>query len=164
MMVAVLDFDNDLLGLFADPDPSDDWDATGGTADVTLAYTGTNWSTAARFGSGGTGQATWDNLVVATTPEEVGLLGQVAPTAPEIIDVVRDAESGNLTITWTSVVGVEYFVEGSDSLAEGNWEELNDSHPPGGATGTETSLTLLSGSDFPADAQRLFVRIYPLDP
>ena len=75
-MVAVLDFDNDLVGLFVDPDgASDFWDPTNGTnsADVTRAYTGANWSTAARLGSGGA--TTWDDLTIAMNdPTNVGLL------------------------------------------------------------------------------------------
>lgn len=75
-MVAVVDFDNDLVGLFVDPDGvSDFWDPTNGTnsADVTRAYTGTNWSTAARLGSGGA--TTWDDLAIALNdPTDVGLL------------------------------------------------------------------------------------------
>lgn len=80
-MVAVVDFDNDLVGLFADPDGvTDFWDVTDGSnsADVTRAYTGTNWSTAVRFGSGG--EVTWDNLTVALNdPTDVGLLASAIP-------------------------------------------------------------------------------------
>jgi len=75
-IVAVVDFDNDLLGMFVDPDGvSDFWDPTNGTnnADVTRVDTGTNWSTAARLGSGG--EVTWDNLTLALNdPTNVGLL------------------------------------------------------------------------------------------
>lgn len=75
-LVAVLDFNNDALGLFVDPDPSSAfWNPTNGTnnADVTREYTGTNWSTAVRLGSGG--EATWDNLTVGLNdPTNVGLL------------------------------------------------------------------------------------------
>lgn len=80
-MVAVVDFDNDLVGLFADPDGvTDFWDVTDGSnsADMTRAYTGTNWSTAVRFGSGG--EVTWDNLTVALNdPTDVGLLASAIP-------------------------------------------------------------------------------------
>ncbi len=70
-MVAVLDFDNDNLGLFVNPDASDYWNRSTGsnTADVTRAYTATNWSTAIRLASGAT--TTWDNLVVATTFNQI---------------------------------------------------------------------------------------------
>lgn len=75
-LVAVLDFDNDALGLFVNPDGTTDfWNPTDGSnnADVTRAYTGTNWSTAARLGSGG--EVTWDNLTIALDdPTDVGLL------------------------------------------------------------------------------------------
>lgn len=72
-MIAVLDFDNDLLGLFVDPDGNDFWNTADGSnsADVTRAYGGTNWSTSVRLASGG--GVTWDNLTVATHPTEVGL-------------------------------------------------------------------------------------------
>jgi hypothetical protein len=71
-LVAVIDFDNDLLGLYVNPDGTDTWDAMGGTADVTRAYTGTQWSTALRLGSDNVsafidGVATFDNLKVATS-------------------------------------------------------------------------------------------------
>ena len=75
-LVAILDFDNDLVGLFVDPDGANDfWDPTDGSnnADVTRAYTGANWSTAARLGSGGA--TTWDDLTIALNdPTNVGLL------------------------------------------------------------------------------------------
>jgi len=72
-IVTVLDYDNDLLGLFVDPDGADFWDMSDGSnsADVTRAYTGTNWSTAIRLASGQ--QVTWDNLIVATGPADVGV-------------------------------------------------------------------------------------------
>src|SRR5690606_37487031 len=47
-VVGMVDFDNDLLGLWVNPDGSDD--AT--TYDVSLEYTGTNWATGIRFASG----------------------------------------------------------------------------------------------------------------
>lgn len=75
-LVAVIDFDNDLAGLFLDPDGSADfWNVTDGTnsADVTRAYTSTNWNTAARLGSGG--ETTWDNLTIGINdPTDVGIL------------------------------------------------------------------------------------------
>lgn len=80
-MVAVVDFDNDLVGLFADPDGvSDFWDVSDGSnsADVTRPYAGTNWSTAVRFGSGG--EVTWDDATVALNdPTDVGLLATAVP-------------------------------------------------------------------------------------
>lgn len=76
-LLAALDFDNDRVGLFVNPDSSDSWNAAGGTADVTRVYTGTNWSSAVRLGS--QGAVSWDNLMVTTTfaeaiPEPSGAL------------------------------------------------------------------------------------------
>ncbi len=62
--------------MFVDPDgTSDFWNPADGSnnADVTRAYGATNWSTAARLGSGG--EVTWDNLTIALDdPNDVGLL------------------------------------------------------------------------------------------
>ena len=63
-LVAAVDFDGDQLRLWVDPDGSDyDHGTSDNTADVTLAYTSGNWSTAVRLASGG--QTQWDNLLVA---------------------------------------------------------------------------------------------------
>ncbi|MEM0897570.1 MAG: PQQ-dependent sugar dehydrogenase, partial [Verrucomicrobiota bacterium] len=71
-IIAVLDFDNDLLGLFVDADVNDSWDSTGGTADVTRPFTGTSWITAVRLGSGGAVE--WDDLRVATEWSDLGFI------------------------------------------------------------------------------------------
>lgn len=64
-LIGMLDFDNDLLGLWIDPDGAD----TAATADVSRAYTASNWSTALRFASGHT--STWDDIRVGTTFADV---------------------------------------------------------------------------------------------
>lgn len=61
-LIAVLDFDNQLSGLFVDPDSMDSWDGAGGTADVTRPYTSGFWSSAVRLGSGG--DVYWEDLKV----------------------------------------------------------------------------------------------------
>lgn len=79
-MVGVIDFDNDLLGLFVDPDANDFWNGPSNTADVTRPYTASNFSNGVRLRSGG-GNATdgvviWDNLAVytgASVPEPATL-------------------------------------------------------------------------------------------
>ena len=68
-IVAELDYEADLLSLWVDPEAGDE-----ATPDVTRAYTGTNWSTAVRLASGGTGSTSWDNLVVATNFNDPGLV------------------------------------------------------------------------------------------
>ena len=60
-IVGMLDFDNDLLALWVDPDGSD----TASSHDVSMAYAGTNWSSALRFASGTS--VTWDDVKVGTT-------------------------------------------------------------------------------------------------
>ena len=77
-LVAELDFDADQLNLWVNPVAGDE-----ATPDATKAYTNTNWSSAVRLASGGTGSTSWDNLIVATTfdeaivpePGALGLLG-----------------------------------------------------------------------------------------
>lgn len=66
ILVAVLDFDHNFVGLWVDPDAGDFYnDATGSNScDAGGSYTASNWSTAVRLASGGA--CKWDNLVVAT--------------------------------------------------------------------------------------------------
>ncbi len=64
-VVGMLDFDNDLLGLWVNPDGADN--AT--SYDVSKAYEGGNWSTALRLASGN--EVTWDDLRVGTTFADV---------------------------------------------------------------------------------------------
>ena len=66
-MIAKIDFDGDLVSLWIDPDLAQP--EASNTADVTRAYTGTNWNTAVRAGSGG--EVTWDNLAVTTSWSEL---------------------------------------------------------------------------------------------
>ncbi|MCW1924392.1 hypothetical protein OKA05_17630 [Luteolibacter arcticus] len=65
VLIGMLDFDNDLLGLWVDPDAND----TVVSHDVSRAYTGGNWSTSLRLASGN--QVTWDNLKVGTSFADV---------------------------------------------------------------------------------------------
>ncbi len=79
-MVAVLDSLNELVGLFVDPTGSDFWNTANGSnsADLTLPYTGTNWSSAVRLASDG--EVRWDDLTVAfDDPNDVGLLSVPEP-------------------------------------------------------------------------------------
>ncbi|MES2661241.1 MAG: PQQ-dependent sugar dehydrogenase [Verrucomicrobiota bacterium] len=73
-LVGVIDYDNNLLGLFVNPDSTDFWNPANGSnsADVTLQYLSNNSCTAARLGSGAS--VTWDDMVLATTAANVGLL------------------------------------------------------------------------------------------
>ena len=68
--VAKLDFANDVIAFFVNPDLNQ----TEPAADTSIAYTGTHWSTAVRLASGPGGEITWDNLVVATTWDDLGTI------------------------------------------------------------------------------------------
>ncbi|MCW1924548.1 right-handed parallel beta-helix repeat-containing protein [Luteolibacter arcticus] len=64
-LVAKVDFANDLLALYINPNLTAPESSS--VPAVTVPYTGTNWSTAVRLASGGSGTASWDDLGVATT-------------------------------------------------------------------------------------------------
>lgn len=70
-IVGKVDFQNQLLTLWVNPD------LTKTEAEnppyVTRVYLGTNWSTAMRLGSGGTGSVTWDNAVAARQWSALGV-------------------------------------------------------------------------------------------
>ncbi len=85
-LIGVIDFDNYLLGLFVNPDAADFWNPANGSnsADATLQYLSNNSSSAARPGSGAS--VTWDDLVLATTAADVGLL-ENSDNAPNIIGI-----------------------------------------------------------------------------
>ena len=93
-LVAVIDFDNDLLGLFVNPGPEDFWNPANGlnNADVVRAYNGTNWSTAVRLA--GDGQITWDNLAVSFTAEGVGLQTIIPDTDSDGLPGYWEAQNG----------------------------------------------------------------------
>ena len=64
-ILGMLDFDTNLLALWINPDGND----TVSTYDVSLAYTGGNWSSALRFASGTS--VTWDDVKVGTDFSDV---------------------------------------------------------------------------------------------
>jgi hypothetical protein len=66
-IVGMVDFDNDLLALWVNPDGSD----TASSYDVSKAYNGSNWSTGLRLASGTA--VTWDNLMVGTAFTDVAV-------------------------------------------------------------------------------------------
>ncbi len=83
-LVGIVDFDNNVLSLFINPDGSDLYNPlnpTAGpnnTADVVqTGFTSSSWSTRLRVQSASpiltAGTVTWDNITVATLPTDVGL-------------------------------------------------------------------------------------------
>lgn len=83
-LVGVLDFDNDRLSLFVNPDGADVYNPANPTAGanntadaIYTTFTSTNWSSQIRLQSGdqggGADTVNWDNIIVATAPGDVGL-------------------------------------------------------------------------------------------
>lgn len=72
LLVAQIDFPGDVIRLWVNPDLNAAQNAAVNNNAQTSnrGYTGTNWSTAVRLASGGA--VTWDDLVVATTWEDLG--------------------------------------------------------------------------------------------
>lgn len=68
-LVAKVDFATDTLSLYVDPNIANSEGSN--TPIATVPYTGSDWSTAVRLGSGGGGLVSWDNLYVATTWESL---------------------------------------------------------------------------------------------
>ena len=81
LLVAQIDFPGNAIRLWVNPDlyAAQNVPFNNNAQAATRTYTGTNWSTAVRFASGGA--VTWDNLVVATTWEDLGT--EVTTTADE---------------------------------------------------------------------------------
>jgi uncharacterized repeat protein (TIGR03806 family) len=63
IIVAKIDYANDKLSLWVDPDLTQ----PEGMPDATRPWQSDNWNTAVRLGSGGTGATTWDDLAVGTS-------------------------------------------------------------------------------------------------
>lgn len=122
-LVAVLDFDNQLAGLFVDPDSSDSWSATGGTADVTRVYTAGYWSSAVRLASGG--DVRWDDLRVVDDWADLAL------------GAIVDSDNDGLPDSWENANGL---VVGIDDSGE-------DGDSEGGADGLTNLEEFLAGTN-----------------
>lgn len=72
-LVGALDFDSDLIKLWINPDAADFDSGLTHSADITLPYTATNWSSAVRLGSVAGADISWDNLKVTTTFAEAAV-------------------------------------------------------------------------------------------
>lgn len=106
-MIAVIDYDNQRMGLFVNPGQEDYWNPLDGSnnADVTRPYTTfsttttADWSTAVRLASGA--QVTWDDLTVSLNPAGVGLVttvpdldGDGLPGYWEVLHGLDDTDDG----------------------------------------------------------------------
>src|SRR5690606_1564592 len=113
-LVGAVDFDADLVKLWVDPDGEDYDHGADHTADAAVAYTGTNWSSAVRLGSGAGFTTTWDNLVVAQRLADA-VAATPAATLP-LLDFQIDRAAGTLDLTWGSTAGQTFDVEYSRAL------------------------------------------------
>lgn len=96
-LVAKLDYVANTVRLYVNPNFNA---AEPGTAQVTHAYTGTNWSTSVRLASGGGGDAvTWDDLVVGTSWHDIGT------------EVTTVADEDDLSLTTNSPVSLREAVK-----------------------------------------------------
>ncbi|MES2924060.1 MAG: PQQ-dependent sugar dehydrogenase [Verrucomicrobiota bacterium] len=113
-LVGVIDFENNLLGLFVNPDATDFWNPADGSnsADVTLQYLSSNSSSAARPGSGAS--VTWDNLVLATAAADVGLLETFDP----------DQDDDGMPDAWETAHGL--IVGTNDSALDPDGDNLSN--------------------------------------
>ena len=78
-LVAKLDYANDVVALYVEPNLNNA--ESFNTPVATASYTGSQWSTAIRVGSGGTGLVSWDDLTVATTWENLRTYEVTTPNA-----------------------------------------------------------------------------------
>ncbi len=77
---------------------------------------------------------------------------------PAITGIVADRAAGTVTVTWSAAPGATFGIEASPDLAEGGWEELDDSIV---ATGASASYTE-TGVDFSTTPQRAY-RVFQLE-
>lgn len=107
-LVFRLDFANDTISLYLDPDLNLPVTAPANTAAgvlvSTATYTGSNWSTALRLASGSGGDpVAWDDLVVATTWDDLGT----------VVTTISDEDNGNLNGTISLREAVKYSPPGT---------------------------------------------------
>ncbi len=156
-LVGAVDFDADLVKLWVDPDGEDYDHGADHTADAAVAYTGTNWSSAVRLGSGAGFTTTWDNLVVAQRLADA-VAATPAATLP-LLDFQIDRAAGTLDLTWGSTAGQTFDVEYSRALGE--WQPLATDVPAGAGDRTTYHGTAAGNPQFPnlATEERLFFRV-----
>jgi predicted outer membrane repeat protein len=133
--VAKIDFANDLISLYVDPNLTQAENLN--TPVVTKAYTGTNWSTAVRLVSGGLiNPTTWDDLMVATAWDDL---------KTRFVTTTADAGAGSLRQTIAdapagSVIRFDPALSGSTITLTGGRIVLNNAVTisstglPGGVT------------------------------
>jgi len=120
-LVSVVDFDDDQLRLWVNPDSSDyDHGAADNSADVTLAYIGSNWSTSVRLAGGA--QSLWDDLVVSNSFTDIaGPAITHAFPGNGAVEVAVDTElTWQLSGSLSEVTYHIYFGEQQSAVASGD--------------------------------------------
>jgi hypothetical protein len=120
-LVSALDFDGDQIRLWVNPDSSDyDHGAADNSADVTLAYTGSNWSTSIRLAGGA--QSLWDDLVISNSFTDIaGPAITHASPANGAVEVAVDTElTWQLSGSLSEVTYAIYFGEQQSAVAAGD--------------------------------------------
>ena len=120
-LVSAVDFDGDQLRLWVNPDSSDyDHGSADNSADVTLAYTGSNWSTSVRLAGGA--QSLWDDLVVSNAFTDIAgpAISNEFP-ANGAVEVVIDTElTWHLSGLLSEVTYTIYFGQLQSAVAAGD--------------------------------------------
>ena len=144
IMVGKLDFASDEFSVWVDPDLG----VAEGFATFVYGATDVGWSTAVRLGSMGNGATVWDNLVIATSWEELAALtvvttaldednGSVAPNAGRGIslrEAIKYAPSGALITFDTELDGEIIALESGELLVEEKALTIDSANLPGGIT------------------------------
>ncbi len=99
-LVVQVDFANDFIRLFVNPDLNGP-ELGIGSAAASRDYFGTNWSTAVRFAAGTA--VTWDDLVIATNWDDLGT----------VVTTTADEDNGNLGGSVSLREAVKYSPTGS---------------------------------------------------
>ena len=168
VIVGKIDFSNNLLSLWVNPDLGD-FEANN-SADVTRSYDAPFWSTAVGLGSGSGTTATWDNLEVALAWED--LTDTVPPVVepPVVPSVIADTllidslefgegDSVNISFADTTLGVKNYMLKQSPAMRAGTWTTV-----PGTTTILDPDTTAGHRSMFstqlnPSVLGRLFLRV-----
>ncbi|MBN1852830.1 MAG: hypothetical protein JW829_08905, partial [Pirellulales bacterium] len=152
-LVAAIDFDGDELRLWVNPNSSDFDEGTGSnSADVTRAYTGTNWSTAVRLASGA--ETTWDNLIVATEFSELNL------PAADVLTLRVNTTTGAVSMRNDSGASIDIngyaILSAGGALNASGWNSFQEqdlvSFPAGDGTGNGWEETGIPDSGYLGEA------------
>jgi hypothetical protein len=162
-LVGAVDFDNDLVKLWINPDAQDYDNGVDNTADLTAAYTGTNWFSAVRLGSSAGFTTSWDNLAVAQRLTDVLGTLPVVSGSLELLSYSINRAAGTVDLTWSSTAGQTFVVEYSRDLS--TWKSLAEDVAAGAGSSTTWHgvLPSIAGAPTLSAETRLFFRARTAD-